>query len=103
MTWCKNPDRGLPRPDLVFYLDISTKDAIARASFGNERYEKAEFQERVAEIYKQLKSDDWKVKIVIFVTVTVVVGESKTLTTWLPLLPQETCSIYPASFTVLVS
>ena len=61
MTWCKNPDRGLPSPDVVFYLDISTKDAMSRASFGGERYEKAEFQERVAKVYKQLKSDDWKV------------------------------------------
>lgn len=61
MTWCKNPDRGLPSPDVVFYLDISTEDAMTRASFGGERYEKAEFQKRVAEVYKQLKSDDWKV------------------------------------------
>ena len=61
MTWCKNPDRGLPSPDVVFYLDISTTDAMSRASFGNERYEKAEFQAQVAEVYKQLKSDNWKV------------------------------------------
>lgn len=61
VTWCKNPDRGLPSPDVVFYLDISTTDAMSRASFGNERYEKAEFQARVAEVYKQLKSDNWKV------------------------------------------
>lgn len=61
VTWCKNPDRGLPDPDLIFYLDISTKDAQTRGSYGEERYEKAEFQERVAEIYEQLKSNDWKV------------------------------------------
>lgn len=61
VTWCKNPDRGLPNPDVVFYLDISIKDAQARGSFGDERYEKVEFQERVANIYKQLRSDDWKV------------------------------------------
>ena len=34
---------------------------MSRASFGNERYEKAEFQERVAKVYKELKSDDWRV------------------------------------------
>lgn len=61
VTWCKNPDRGLPNPDVVFYLDISIKDAQARGSFGDERYEKVEFQERVADIYKQLRSDDWKI------------------------------------------
>lgn len=64
MTWCKNPDRGLPNPDVVFYLDISIKDAQTRGSFGEERYEKVEFQERVADIYKQLRTDDWKVKTV---------------------------------------
>ena len=63
MTWCKNPDRGLPNPDVVFYLDISTKDAQTRGSYGEERYEKVEFQERVARIYEQLKSNDWKVNI----------------------------------------
>lgn len=61
VTWCKYPDRGLPCPDIVFYLEIATKDAMSRASFGNERYEKAEFQERVAKVYKELKSDDWRV------------------------------------------
>ena len=64
MTWCKNPDRGLPNPDVVFYLDISIKDAQTRGSFGDERYEKVEIQERVADIYKQLRSDDWKVNTV---------------------------------------
>ncbi|CAH3163823.1 unnamed protein product [Porites lobata] len=61
VKWCKNPDRGLPSPDVVFYLDISIKDAEMRGQFGEERYEKAEFQQRVADIYKQLRSDDWKV------------------------------------------
>lgn len=61
VTWCKNPDRGLPNPDVVFYLDISINDAQTRGSFGDERYEKVEFQERVADIYKQLRSNDWKV------------------------------------------
>ena len=64
MTWCKNPDRGLPNPDVVFYLEISISDAQQRGSFGKERYEKVEFQEKVADIYKQLRSDDWKVSTV---------------------------------------
>lgn len=61
VTWCKNPDRGLPCPDIVFYLEISVKDAMLRASFGDERYENLEFQQHVAEVYHHLKSDDWKV------------------------------------------
>ena len=65
MKWCKNPDRGLPSPDVVFYLDISIKDAEMRGQFGEERYEEAEFQQRVADIYKQLRSDDWKVNNIV--------------------------------------
>ena len=61
MMWCKNPDRGLPSPDLVFFLDISIKNAMQRGSFGQERYEKVEFQEQVAKVYENLKEKDWKV------------------------------------------
>ena len=50
---------------MVFYLDISIKDAEMRGQFGEERYEKAEFQQRVADIYKQLWSDDWKVNNIV--------------------------------------
>ena len=69
VTWCKNPDRGLPCPDIVFYLEISVKDAMLRASFGDERYENLEFQQHVAEVYHRLKSDDWKVSHVVFTSV----------------------------------
>lgn len=26
--WCKDPDRGLPAPDKIFFLDISVEDAM---------------------------------------------------------------------------
>ena len=49
--WCKNPDVGLPAPDKVFYLDIDPEDAKKRAEFGNERYEKLDFQKKVGAIF----------------------------------------------------
>ena len=47
MDWCKGPDRGLPEPDLVFYLHLSPTEAKERAQYGEERYEKMAFQEVV--------------------------------------------------------
>ena len=37
LEWCKNPDRNLPRPDLVCFLDVSPKEAQKRGGFGQER------------------------------------------------------------------
>ncbi len=47
LEWCKTPDAGLPVPDLLLHLELSTADAQARAGFGNERYEVASFQAKV--------------------------------------------------------
>jgi dTMP kinase len=47
VEWCRNPDIGLPAPDLVVYLRVSNAVAAARSGFGEERYEKAEFQDKV--------------------------------------------------------
>ena len=35
--WCKQPERGLPKPDLVCFLDVSPEEAAKRGGFGNER------------------------------------------------------------------
>ena len=40
--WCKQPDVGLPAPDLVCFLDVSEEVAVKRADFGGERYEGTE-------------------------------------------------------------
>jgi dTMP kinase len=47
-SWCRGPDVGLPRPDLVCFLSVSEQAALARADFGTERYEKIEFQNKVS-------------------------------------------------------
>ncbi len=48
------PEVGLPKPDIVIYLDITTEKAAARAAYGEERYETREFQERVRENFFQI-------------------------------------------------
>ncbi|WIA12179.1 hypothetical protein OEZ85_012250 [Tetradesmus obliquus] len=60
-AWCKAPDAGLPAPDLVVYLELDNAAAAARAGFGGERYEKAEFQDRVRAVFQQLKEPSWLV------------------------------------------
>ena len=50
---------GLPRPDLVCFLDVSEEVAQQRADFGGERYELTEFQRKVRENYEKLRDDTW--------------------------------------------
>jgi len=60
IEWCKQPDVGLPEPDLVCFLDVSEEMAKKRADFGGERYEKTEFQARVRNNYDKLSDSRWK-------------------------------------------
>ena len=60
IDWCKQPDRGLPKPDLVCFLDVSAEEARKRGGFGKEKYEESGFQARVRENYLKLREDNWK-------------------------------------------
>lgn len=62
LEWCKGPDRGLPAPDVVVYLKLSIEDAAKRGDYGNERYEKTEFQQKVKALYEDKLADStWKI------------------------------------------
>ena len=63
LEWCKQPDRGLPKPDLVCFLDVTSEEALNRGGFGDEVYEKKDFQEKVRKIYETLMEDGdyWQV------------------------------------------
>ena len=61
LEWCKKPEIGLPKPDLVLYFQLSPEDAAKRAEYGGEIYEKQEFQSRVAENYELLKEPGWQI------------------------------------------
>ena len=58
LEWCKNADRGLPAPDVVIYLDVTSDVARQRGGYGEERYEKEEFQKKVKAIFELLRSED---------------------------------------------
>ena len=61
--WCREPEKGLLRPDHVFYLSVSPEVAAQRGDYGTERYEKKDFQSKVATIFEQLKDDTWTVSV----------------------------------------
>ncbi|XP_058803430.1 thymidylate kinase [Phymastichus coffea] len=54
LEWCKGLDRGLPAPDLVFYLDVPEEVQQTRASWGDERYERTETQRKVRANFQAL-------------------------------------------------
>lgn len=59
--WCKAPDAGLPAPDLVVYLDLPFEVAARRGAFGAERYEREEMQRAVAEQFRHLHNERWRI------------------------------------------
>ena len=61
LSWCKQSDSGLPKPDLVIFLDIDPALAQNRGEYGAERYEKLTFQHQVRSNYMKLKDETWKV------------------------------------------
>ncbi|NXM75852.1 KTHY kinase, partial [Serilophus lunatus] len=63
LNWCKQPDVGLPKPDVILFLQLSPKAAAERGDFGHERYESSAFQEKVLQSFYCLMEDktlNWK-------------------------------------------
>lgn len=57
---------GLPKPDLVVFLQLKLTEAVKRGGFGRERYEDGAFQERALRCFYQLMEDrtlNWKVRV----------------------------------------
>lgn len=59
LDWCMAPDRGLPEPDLVIFLDVSASVAEKRGGYGAERYERQEFQAVVKTQFQLLRKPSW--------------------------------------------
>lgn len=55
LSWAREPDVGLPRPDLVVFLDLEPEQAEARGGYGDEKYEKKEMQVKVRKLFLELK------------------------------------------------
>ncbi|KAL6849077.1 Thymidylate kinase [Amphichorda felina] len=54
LSWARAPERGLPRPDMVVFLDLTPEEASRRGGWGGEVYERAEMQKRVRELFRGL-------------------------------------------------
>lgn len=59
IDWCKRSDVGLPKPDIVMYMKLPADVAERRSGFGDERYEKKEFQKCVLQNFDKLEDADW--------------------------------------------
>lgn len=59
LEWCKAPESGLLRPDLVLYLTLSEAAQKQRGGFGDERYEVPEMQKIVHQKFLALKDDSY--------------------------------------------
>lgn len=55
MVWCAAADKGLPVPDAVFYLDADPQAISTRCGYGDERFERVAFQNRVREAFNDFK------------------------------------------------
>lgn len=54
LQWARQPEVGLPRPDLCLFLDITPEVAASRGGFGEEKYETESMQKRVRELFMDL-------------------------------------------------
>lgn len=62
-TWCMNPDQGLIKPDIVFYMDLPPNCAQNRSEYGEEIYEKIEIQKKIYEAYRHFANDDYWISV----------------------------------------
>lgn len=53
-NWARGPEIGLPRPDLVIFLDLDPEEAKKRGGYGDEKYERIEMQRKVREGFHAL-------------------------------------------------
>jgi dTMP kinase len=59
LSWCRQSDSGLPRPDLVCFLQITEAVASQRPDYGGERYETTDFQNKVITNFSSMKHSGW--------------------------------------------
>jgi dTMP kinase len=60
--WCKSPEKGLLKPDLVVYLTLTAEAMARRGGFGEERYETTEMQKKVGRMFeKMIEKPLWEI------------------------------------------
>jgi dTMP kinase len=58
LSWAQSPDVGLPKPDVVVFLDLEAEEAEKRGGYGEEKYEKRDMQMRVRELFLALSEGE---------------------------------------------
>ncbi|KAG2487939.1 hypothetical protein HYH03_013518 [Edaphochlamys debaryana] len=58
-SYCRSVEVGLPAADLVVLMRLSAEEGAARGGYGQERYEKLDFQRKVAEQFAALVDGQW--------------------------------------------
>lgn len=56
--WCKSGDVGLPQPDCVIFMNMPVEQAAQRGQYGEERYEKLDFQREIQKKFLELQEED---------------------------------------------
>lgn len=66
LDWARQPEVGLPKPDLCLFLNISPEAAAKRGGFGNEKYETSDMQMKVRQLFHELmnRSDGQDMRMV---------------------------------------
>ncbi|KAJ6239674.1 thymidylate kinase [Anaeramoeba flamelloides] len=59
IDWCKKSDSGLPKPDLVVWLDVPFDVAEKRGEYGEEIYETKQFQRKAKKVFDKLHGKNW--------------------------------------------
>ena len=54
LEWARQPEVGLPKPDLCLFLNISPEAVAGRGGFGSEKYETSDMQKSVRWLFYQL-------------------------------------------------
>ncbi|GEQ71015.1 hypothetical protein JCM33374_g4696 [Metschnikowia sp. JCM 33374] len=63
--WLYSPDKGLPKPDLTMFLTIPMAELAQRKNWGDERYEKTAFQEKVKQCFLSILSPEQDPSVVL--------------------------------------
>lgn len=62
-SWVCAPELGLPKPDIVLFLDIDSTITSMRSGFGDEALDKIDFQQNVYQHMKALCNESyWQVR-----------------------------------------
>ena len=59
LEWCKQPTTGLPKPDLVCFLDVTEEVAMQRTNLNGGWNTKPLVQEKMREIFTKLSDVSW--------------------------------------------